>query len=35
LKIKKITSSLTFNDEKAIKELNWKPNSAIEYLSNN
>ncbi len=34
-KIKKITSSLTFNDEKARKELDWKPNSAIEYLSNN
>ncbi len=33
--IKKLTSSLTFNDDKARKELNWKPNSVIEYLANN
>ena len=32
-KLKKITSSLTFNDDKAVKELNWKPNSVIDFLT--
>jgi nucleoside-diphosphate-sugar epimerase len=32
-KLKKITSSLTFNDEKAYKQLNWKPSSVLEKLS--
>jgi GlcNAc-P-P-Und epimerase len=35
LTLNKLTSSLTFNDDKAKKELGWKPNSVIDYLSNN
>jgi nucleoside-diphosphate-sugar epimerase len=35
LKIKKITSSLTFDDTKARKLLNWNPESVLEYLKNN
>ncbi|MEO8255310.1 MAG: NAD-dependent epimerase/dehydratase family protein, partial [Flavobacterium sp.] len=31
-KIKKITSDLTFDDSKARKLLNWKPQSILEYL---
>lgn len=31
-KLKKITESLTFSDKKAVKELNWNPNSAIESI---
>ena len=34
LKIKKITSDLTFDDSKA-RSLGWKPQSVIEYLKNN
>ena len=34
LKIKKITSDLTFDDSKA-RELGWKPQSVLEYLKNN
>ena len=34
LKIKKITSDLTFDDSKA-RELGWKPKSVLEYLKNN
>lgn len=34
LKIKKITSDLTFEDSKA-RELGWKPQSILEYLKNN
>lgn len=34
LKIKKITSNLTFDDSKA-RSLGWKPQSVIEYLKNN
>lgn len=32
-KLRKITSSLTFDDEKASKALNWKPSSVLEKLS--
>jgi len=32
-KLKKITSSLTFDDEKAYNLLNWKPSSVLEKLS--
>ncbi|MFN3589090.1 MAG: NAD-dependent epimerase/dehydratase family protein [Spirosomataceae bacterium] len=32
-KLKKITSSLTFSDEKARRELGWNPTSVIEYYS--
>jgi nucleoside-diphosphate-sugar epimerase len=34
LKIKKITSDLTFDDSKA-RELGWNPKSVLEYLKNN
>jgi nucleoside-diphosphate-sugar epimerase len=34
LKIKKITSDLTFDDSKA-REFGWEPQSVIEYLKNN
>jgi nucleoside-diphosphate-sugar epimerase len=34
LKIKKITSNLTFDDAKA-RELGWSPQSVLEYLKNN
>ena len=30
LKLKKITANLTFSDEKARKNLNWKPNKVLE-----
>jgi len=30
LKLRKITESLTFSNEKAIKELGWKPMSVLE-----
>jgi nucleoside-diphosphate-sugar epimerase len=33
--VNKLTSSLTFNDEKARRELNWNPNPTIDYLSYN
>ena len=33
--LKKMTSSLTFNDNKAREKLSWKPNSVLEYLANN
>ena len=32
LKIKKITSDLTFDDSKARRLLNWKPESVLDYL---
>jgi nucleoside-diphosphate-sugar epimerase len=32
LKVKKITSDLTFNDAKARTDLNWNPRSVIDYL---
>jgi nucleoside-diphosphate-sugar epimerase len=32
LKLKKITSDLTFDDSKARKLLNWKPESVLDYL---
>lgn len=35
LKIKKITSDLTFDDSKARELLGWKPQSVLEYLKNN
>jgi nucleoside-diphosphate-sugar epimerase len=35
LKIKKITSDLTFDDTKARKLLGWNPRSVLEYLKNN
>jgi len=34
IKIKKLTSDLTFEDSKA-RELGWKPQSILEYLKNN
>lgn len=35
LKIKKITSDLTFDDTKARNVLNWRPQSVIDYLKDN
>jgi nucleoside-diphosphate-sugar epimerase len=35
LKLKKITSDLTFDDTKAREGLGWKPQSVLEYLKNN
>lgn len=35
LKIKKITSDLTFDDSKARELLNWNPESVLQYLKNN
>lgn len=35
LKIKKITSDLTFDDSKARNLLNWKPQPVLEYLKTN
>ncbi|AOC95296.1 UDP-glucose 4-epimerase [Flavobacterium anhuiense] len=35
LKLKKITSDLTFDDSKARKVLNWQPQSVINYLKDN
>jgi nucleoside-diphosphate-sugar epimerase len=32
LKLKKITSSLTFSNEKAIRELGWKPMDVLEHF---
>lgn len=32
LKLKKITESLTFSNEKAIRELGWKPSNVLENL---
>lgn len=31
-KLKKIISDLTFDDSKAIRELNWKPQSVLNYM---
>jgi len=35
LKIKKITSNLTFDDTKARKQLEWNPQPVLEYLKRN
>jgi nucleoside-diphosphate-sugar epimerase len=35
IKIKKITSDLTFDDTKARETLSWKPKGVLEYLKNN
>ena len=35
LKVKKLTSDLTFDDNKARAELNWKPQSVITYIKKN
>ncbi|RVT75853.1 NAD-dependent epimerase/dehydratase family protein [Flavobacterium sufflavum] len=35
MKLKKITSDLTFDDSKARELLGWKPQSVLEYLKNN
>lgn len=35
LKLKKITSDLTFDDNKAREILGWKPKGVLEYLKNN
>ncbi len=35
LKLKKITSDLTFDDSKARSSLNWNPQSVLEYLKTN
>jgi nucleoside-diphosphate-sugar epimerase len=32
LKVKKITSDLTFDDSKARELLNWKPKPVLEYI---
>ena len=32
LKLDKMTNSLTFSDEKAVKHLNWNPDDAIKYI---
>ena len=34
LKVKKLSSTLTFDTEKAISELNWKPSSVLDFLKN-
>ncbi|SIN81231.1 NAD-dependent epimerase/dehydratase family protein [Algoriphagus halophilus] len=34
LKVKKLSSTLTFDTQKAIDELNWKPNSVLGFLKN-
>ncbi|MBN3518700.1 NAD-dependent epimerase/dehydratase family protein [Algoriphagus lutimaris] len=34
LKVKKLSSTLTFDTKKAINELNWKPNSVLGFLKN-
>lgn len=34
-KLKKITDSLTFSDQKAVDELGWEPTSALESIQNN
>ncbi len=31
LKLKKITATLTFSDEKARKKIYWKPNKVLEF----
>ena len=33
-KYEKMTSSLTFSDDKAVKELNWDPRNALEFIGN-
>jgi nucleoside-diphosphate-sugar epimerase len=35
IKLKKITSDLTFDDTKARERLGWKPQEVLEYLKNN
>ncbi|WP_029272097.1 NAD-dependent epimerase/dehydratase family protein [Flavobacterium sp. KJJ] len=35
LKIKKMTSDLTFDDSKARAMLDWKPQSVVDYINNN
>lgn len=35
VKLKKITSDLTFDDTKARERLGWKPQGVLEYLKNN
>ncbi|MBS7255461.1 NAD-dependent epimerase/dehydratase family protein [Flavobacterium branchiicola] len=35
LKVRKMTSDLTFNDYKAQMMLDWKPQSVIDYINNN
>ncbi|MGN7808435.1 NAD-dependent epimerase/dehydratase family protein [Flavobacterium johnsoniae] len=35
LKVKKITSDLTFDDTKARRILNWNPQSVVDYINNN
>jgi nucleoside-diphosphate-sugar epimerase len=32
LRLQKITSTLTFDDSKAIRELNWKPQNSIDFI---
>lgn len=32
LKFDKMTKSLTFSDDKAVRELNWNPDNAIKYI---
>ena len=31
-KYEKMTNSLTFSDDKAVKELNWKPRNALDFI---
>jgi nucleoside-diphosphate-sugar epimerase len=35
LKVRKMTSDLTFNDNKAKTLLDWKPQSVVDYINNN
>lgn len=35
LKIKKMTSDLTFDDTKARRMLDWRPQSVVDYINNN
>jgi nucleoside-diphosphate-sugar epimerase len=35
LSLTKITSTLTFDDKKALRDLNWKPNPVIPFLEKN
>ncbi|MEC5166461.1 nucleoside-diphosphate-sugar epimerase [Flavobacterium sp. PL11] len=35
LKIQKITSDLTFDDSKAVKKINWNPQSVLKFIEKN
>ena len=33
-RLEKLTSSLTFDDSKAVTDLNWKPTPVLDFLKN-